>query len=94
MLILPKRLCMPWIMSEVINISAEAPSYSRLLDDAVQYAHTRGVTVVAAAEMMAPTLPYPFAALSNVVAVAATDNADQIWLQSNFGSFIDLCPGS
>jgi len=80
----------------VINLSLGGEPASHVLQEAVNYAHARGVLLVAAAgnngHIGEPVL-YP-AACEHVIAVAATDQADERWYRSNRGPEVDLAaPG-
>ena len=77
--------------ASVLSLSLGGPSFSAVLDDAVQYAGDRGVLVVAAAgndygQDLDEEPSYP-ASLSydNMVAVAATDSSDGLAFFSNYG---------
>lgn len=80
--------------ARIINLSLGGTSSSRALQDAVNYAWSRNVILVAAAGNNGnSTLIYP-AACNNVVAVSATDFADGRPTWSNFGSYVDVsAPG-
>lgn len=80
--------------ARIINLSLGGTSSSRALQDAVNYAWSRNVIVVAAAGNNGnSTLLFP-AACNNVVAVSATDSADSRPTWSNFGSYVDVsAPG-
>ena len=80
----------------ILNLSLGGPDYSATLADAVAYAYTRNVLVIAAAgnEYLAgnPT-SYP-AAYPNVLAVAATTDQDAHASYSNTGNYVDVAaPG-
>ena len=81
--------------ADVINMSLGGGD-SEVLEVAVQYAVTAGVTVVAAAgnsRSSGSPVSYP-AAYDGVTAVAATDNADDYASFSNEGSYVDIAaPG-
>lgn len=81
--------------ASVINMSLGGTNYSAGLRDAINYAWTEGVTLVAAAGNQITTSPYYPAAYDHVTAVAATMNVnDLIAPWSNSGAFIDLAaPG-
>lgn len=81
--------------AKVLNLSLGSPTgYSAILQDAVNYAHSKGVVVVAAAGNTPGEVEYP-AALSNVIAVGATDAADKLADFSSTGNYIDLvAPGT
>lgn len=69
---------------------------SNLMQNAINYAYNRGVVLVAAAGNSGdnfPLMAYP-AALSNVIAVGATDQNDMQTRFSNFGAWVDIAaPG-
>ena len=77
-----------------INISSGGPGDSAILNDIIQQALAKGIVIFAAAgnqPVSAPTYP---AAISGVVAVAATQGG-KLASYSNFGSFISLAlPGA
>ncbi len=89
--------------ARVINLSLSGCDSSTFEEDAVNYAYSRGVMVVAAAgnyftggsgcvpDANPPMYP---AALPHVVAVAATDSSDNHAYYSETGSYVDLAaPG-
>ncbi|MFI1994348.1 S8 family peptidase [Actinoplanes sp. NPDC020271] len=83
--------------AQVINMSIGSSSQLSSVSNAVTYARSKGVTVVAAAGNEraggSPT-SYP-AADAGVIAVAATDSADKVASYSNAGSYVDVAaPGS
>ncbi len=84
--------------ARIINLSVGAPTYSQAFQDAIDYAHSNGCLVVAAAGNQGSDVPSYPAAYQNVLAVGATDSADRrvsnaTW-GSNFGDYIDLvAPG-
>ncbi|MGX6607160.1 S8 family peptidase [Micromonosporaceae bacterium Da 78-11] len=83
--------------ANVINMSLGSSSKVSAVSNAIAYARSKGVTVVAAAgnerEDGSPT-SYP-AADAGVIAVAATDSADKVAYYSNQGSYVDVAaPGS
>lgn len=79
--------------AQVINMSLGSRS-SRTLAKAVDNAWGQGVVLVAAAGNSANSSKLYPAAYSNVIAVAATDNADQKASFSSFGSWVDVAaPG-
>jgi subtilisin family serine protease len=82
--------------ARVINLSLGGANYSTAVQNAVNYAHNRGVLVVAAAgnhyKKGNPTT-YP-AAYANVLAVAATNDRDGHASYSSSGSYVDVAaPG-
>ncbi|GAA2895175.1 hypothetical protein Acy02nite_39600 [Actinoplanes cyaneus] len=83
--------------AQVINMSIGSTSKVTAVSNAVAYARSKGVTVVAAAgnerASGSPT-SYP-GADAGVIAVAATDSADKVASYSNAGSYVDVAaPGS
>jgi serine protease len=83
--------------ANVINMSLGSTSKVTAVSNAIAYARSKGVTVVAAAgnqrESGSPT-SYP-AADAGVIAVAATDSADAAAFYSNEASYVDVAaPGS
>jgi thermitase len=79
---------------KVINLSLGSATDSQTLHDAIQYAYNKGVTIVAAAGNDGGAVLYP-AAYPETIAVAATDDNDNIPGWSNQGSQIDLAaPGA
>jgi serine protease len=79
--------------AHVINMSLGGPSPSQTLEDAVNYAYNKGVTIVASSGNDAGAVGYP-AAYVNVIAVGATHSGDQLASYSNYGAAIDLvAPG-
>ena len=80
--------------ADVINISLGGPDYGRALEDAVAYATSRGVVVVAAGGNEGTAVPYYPAALTGVVGVAASDHRQRLYDFSNRGTHLDLAaPG-
>jgi len=80
--------------ADVINLSLGGTSESQTLQDAVNYAWSRGVVVVAAAGNNGKSdLFYP-AGYANCIAVAATDANGEKPLWSNYGDWVDVAaPG-
>jgi thermitase len=73
--------------ARVINMSLAVPSKFQPLEEAIKYAWSHGVVVVAAAGNGIKSTTYP-AAYSNVIAVAATTPDGKVWDQSNDGAFV------
>ena len=81
--------------AEVINMSLGGSSASSTLEDAVNYAWSKGVVVVAAAGNSGNTLPSYPAYYANCIAVAATDASDAKASWSNYGDWVDVAaPGA
>jgi subtilisin family serine protease len=79
--------------ARVINLSVGGEYSSQLLQDAVNYAYSKGALVVAAAGNSGGAVFYP-AACDHVMAVAATDANDQHLSFSNRGPEVDIAaPG-
>jgi thermitase len=78
----------------VINLSLAGPQYSQTLLNAVNFAWTQGVVIVAGAGNGYTTKPLYPAAFDNVIAVAATDYFDNLAYFSSFGDWVSvLAPG-
>jgi len=81
--------------ARVLNLSIGGYSYSQVLGNAVEYAHTKGAVIVAAGGNEDSSDPIYPAAYPNVIGTSATDPADQIWSPSNQGAYIKLsAPGT
>jgi subtilisin family serine protease len=79
----------------VINISLGGTSASSALQNAVNYAWSKGAVVVAAAGNGGSNTPYYPAACQNVIAVSATDQNDNLASFSSYGSWVSLsAPGT
>ena len=80
--------------ARIINISLGGSSASATLQNAVDYAWSKGAVVFAAASNNSNSTPYYPAACNNVVAVSATTQSDTLASFSNYGSWITLsAPG-
>lgn len=80
--------------ASVINMSLAIPSKFQPLEEAIDYAWSRGVVLVAASGNGTKLTTYP-AAYDRVIAIAATDAENRLWAQSNDGAFIDVyAPGA
>jgi type VII secretion-associated serine protease mycosin len=83
--------------ADVINMSIGTTSQLEAVTSAVEYAHGRGVVVVAAAgntRSSGSPVSYP-AADAGVLAVAATDSSDNVAGYSNQGWYVDVAaPGT
>lgn len=79
--------------AKVINLSLRSLAGTQTLENAVNYAHSRGATLVAAAGNDNGPVGYP-AAYPNVIAVAATACNNARASYSNFGPEVDIAaPG-
>ena len=79
--------------ADVINLSLGDTVNAFVIQDAVEYAYSRGCILVAAAGNSAEQGSYYPAALKNVISVASTDRENQLG-GSNFGASIDIAaPG-
>jgi thermitase len=80
--------------AKVISLSLGGPSSATTLQNAVNYAASKGVVVVAAAGNESTSAPSYPAYYSNAIAVAATDSYDRLASFSNYGSWVDVAaPG-
>ncbi|NOX63264.1 MAG: S8 family serine peptidase [Chloroflexi bacterium] len=81
--------------ADVINLSLTGSVDSITLSDAVNYAISKGVVVVAAAGNEDTDAPRYPAAYSNVIGVGATTYAGDRWTLSNYGPNVDvMAPGA
>jgi serine protease len=79
--------------AQVINLSLGGPIKSRILEDAVNHALSKGVVVVAAAGNSGRKVGWP-AAYPGVVAVSATDSSDKVaWFSSRGPEVVIAAPG-
>jgi type VII secretion-associated serine protease mycosin len=80
--------------AKVINLSLGGPGDSPILHDAVAYAASRNVVVVAASGNTGDKVPQFPAAYPEVLAVGATDEAGALTDFSSYGDWLDLAaPG-
>jgi thermitase len=80
--------------AEVINMSLGGSSSSSALEEAINYAWSKGVVVVAAAGNSGSTSPSYPAYYTNCIAVAGTDSLDRLAAWSNYGDWVDVAaPG-
>ena len=80
--------------ANVINMSLGGYNYSQSLLEAINYAHGKGVVIVAASGNDGSNTPIYPAAYPNVIGVSATDENDERWEGSNYGEYIDIsAPG-
>lgn len=81
--------------ADVVNLSLGGSSASSTLENAVNYAWSRGVVVVAAAGNDGSTSAFYPAYYANCIAVGATDSNDLMPSWSNYSSWVDVAaPGS
>jgi thermitase len=80
--------------ANIISMSWGSNSPSKVIEDALKYAYTHGVLLVAAAgNSGSSTKLYP-AAYSDVIAVTATDPTDHVANFSSYGDWVELAaPG-
>jgi len=80
--------------ANVINMSLGGPSKSQIMSDAIEYAHSKGVVVVAAAgNESSSRVGYP-AGDKYVIAVSATDLKNKPSFYTNYGEGVDIAaPG-
>jgi subtilisin family serine protease len=81
--------------ANVINMSLGGTGSSATLQNAINYAWSKGVVIVAAAGNNGDSVPCYPGACTNVVAVSATNSSDARTSWSNYGSYIDIAaPGA
>jgi subtilisin family serine protease len=80
--------------AQIINLSLGGGESSQVMEDAVNYAWSKGVVVVAAAGNNGNDLPFYPAYYANCIAVAATYADDARASFSNYGDWVDVAaPG-
>ena len=80
--------------AKVINMSYGGGGGSSTEQNAINYAWSKGLVLVAAAGNNSSSSPFYPAAFNNVVAVSATDKSDNRTSFTNFGSWVDVAaPG-
>ena len=80
--------------AKIISMSLGGPAMSPEAYEAIKYARSHGVLLVAAAGNEGSSIPSYPAYFSEVVAVSATDSADKLAWFSNYGSWVDVsAPG-
>jgi len=81
--------------ADVISLSLGGSSGATTLQQAVDYAWSKGAVVVAAAGNSGNTAPHYPAYYANAIAVASTDSNDNKSYFSTYGSWVDVAaPGS
>jgi thermitase len=80
--------------AEVINLSLGCNCHTVALEDAVNYAWSKGVVVVAAAGNDGVSTTFEPASYTNVIAVGAVNDRDRKASFSNWGTWVDVvAPG-
>jgi thermitase len=80
--------------ADVINMSLGYEIPSEVMEDAVDYAWSKGVVVVASAGNSGSSSPHYPAYSTNCIAVGATDASDKLTSWSNHGNWVDVAaPG-
>ncbi len=81
--------------ANIINMSWGSSQHSFVIEDAIDYAHSRGVLLIGAAgNSKDPDSFFP-AAYKKVVSVASTNQHKQLFNRSNFGASVDIAaPGN
>lgn len=80
--------------ARIINLSLGGPNNSTTLDQALAYAWSRGVVIIAAAGNENTASPVYPASSANAIGVCATNQSDARGSFSNYGVNVDVCaPG-
>jgi len=80
--------------AKVINISLVVPNSSPALEQAIDYAWSKGIVLIAGAGNNIKSVPVYPAAYPEVIAVAAIDREGELWSKSNYGDWVDAyAPG-
>jgi len=80
--------------AQIINMSLGGTGFSQILQDAVSYADSRGVLMIAASGNSGSNFVFYPAHFSQVMAVAATDASNQRTSFSNYGAEVEIAaPG-
>lgn len=74
--------------ARVINLSLAIPGSVPTLEEAVDYAWSRGAVLVAAAGNAGDSAPTYPASLPHVISVAAVDINGKLWDKSNYGDWV------
>lgn len=81
--------------AKIINMSLAIPAATPALEEAVNYAWSKGVVIIAAAGNTGSSAPTYPASCPNVIAVAATDINGSLWERSNHGDWVSAyAPGA
>lgn len=81
--------------SKVINMSFGDNSFSLVLKDVIQYAHSKNLVLIASAGNSGSNLPHYPSGYSEVICVGNSTSDDFVAASSNWGSTIDLvAPGT
>lgn len=76
--------------ADIINCSWGGTTYSQAAQEAINYAHSLGSIIIAAAGNSNNAIPIYPAAYKNVLAVAALDNDGKKVSSSNYGAYVDV----
>jgi len=80
--------------AKIINMSLAIPAATPALEEAVDYAWSKGAVIIAAAGNTGSSVPTYPASCSHVIAVAATDINGALWDRSNYGDWVNAyAPG-
>lgn len=80
--------------AEIINMSLQYSAGTQYLHDAVLYAAEAGIPMLAATGNSGATPPSFPSRWPETIAVAATNNLDERWISSNYGTEVDVAaPG-
>jgi len=80
--------------ARIINMSLLVPTPLSTLEEAVDYAWSNGVVLIAAAGNEGSSIPVYPACYPEVIAVAAVDADGRLWTKSNSGDWVDAyAPG-
>jgi len=80
--------------ADILSNSWGGDQHSQALQEAIDFAHSQGLIIVAAAGNGNSDKPHYPAAYNHVLAVTATDYDDNRWSLANYGPWVDLAaPG-
>ena len=81
--------------ADIINMSLEGKSKSRILENAINYAYNKGIIIIASAGNDNHNTAYYPARYSKVISVSALDATGNKAFYSNFGAQVDIsAPGN